>query len=129
MTHAAVSNKYYQVDTERIYLSGFSGGGRVASMMAAEYPEIFKGGIFNCGADHWGDDEPERLDLIRTNRYVFLTGTYDDALEQTKKAYRGFQNAGVEHSKLMIIRNMSHSNPKRRDFKKAIEYLDLDDAD
>jgi hypothetical protein len=50
-------------------------------------------------------------------------------LEQTKKAYRGFQSAGVEYSKLMVIRNMSHSNPKRRDFKKAIEYLDLDDSD
>ncbi len=129
LTAPAVINKSYQVDTERIYLSGFSGGGRVASMVAVEFPHIFKGAIFNCGAEYWGDDEPGMLGLIKTNRYVFLTGTYDDALEQTKKAYRGFQSAGVEHSKLMIIRNMSHSNPKRRDFKKAIEYLDQNDAD
>ena len=129
LTAPAVINRSYQIDNQRIYLSGFSGGGRVASMMAADYPEIFKGAIFNCGADYWGDDEPERLDLIRTNRYVFLSGTYDDALEQTKKAYRGFQSAGVEHSKLLVIRNMGHRNPKRRDFEKAIEYLDLDDAD
>ena len=129
LTAPAVINNSYQIDNQRVYLTGFSGGGRVASMMAAEYPEIFKGGIFNCGADYWGDYEPDRLDLIRSNRYVFLSGTYDDALEQTKKAYRGFQSAGVEHSKLLVIRNMSHRNPKRRDFKKAIEYLDLDDAD
>ncbi len=125
----AVINKTYQIDNQRVYLTGFSGGGRVASMMAAEYPEIFKGGIFNCGAEYWGSEEPDRLDLIRNNRYVFLTGTFDQALEPTKRAFRNFQSAGVEHSKLMVIRNMSHSNPKRLDFKKAIEYLDLDDSD
>jgi hypothetical protein len=125
LTAPAVINQSYQIDIERIYLTGFSGGGRVASMLAAEYPDIFKGAIFNCGAEYWGDKVPERLDLIRTNRYVFLTGTYDQALEPTKKAYRGFQRSGVEHSRLMVVPNMTHSNPKRRDFKKAIEFLDL----
>jgi len=128
LTAPAVINKSYQIDNQRIYLSGFSGGGRVASMVAAEYPEIFKGGIFNCGAEYWGNEEPGRLDLIRTNRYVFITGTYDQALEPIKKAFRGFQSAGVEYSKLMVVRNMSHSNPKRRDFKRAIEYLDSFEA-
>ncbi len=101
----------------------------MASMVASRYPDIFKGAIFNCGAEYWGDETPERLDLIRANRYVFLTGTYDQALEPTKKAHRGFRSAGVEHSKLMVIRNMTHSNPKRRDFGKAIEYLDLHESD
>ena len=120
----AVIDKYYQIDIERIYLTGFSGGGKVASMLAARYPDVFKGAIFNCGAEFWGAEKPERLDLIKANRYVFVTGTYDQALEPTKKAYRGFRKAGVEHSKLMVVRNMTHSNPKRRDFEKAIEYLD-----
>ena len=126
---AAVIDKDYEVDTERIYLTGCSGGGKVASMVAAIYPDIFKGAIFNCGAEYWGEDTPDRLDLIRANRYVFITGTYDQALEPTKKAYRGFRSAGIEHSILMVIRDMTHSNPKKRDFKKAIEYLDLDESD
>ena len=124
LTAPAVIDKYYQIDSERIYLTGFSAGGNVASMVAARYPDVFKGAIFNCGAEFWGAEKPERLDLIKANRYVFITGTYDQALEPTKKAYRGFRNAGVEHSKLMVIRNMTHSNPKRRHFEKAIEYLD-----
>lgn len=49
--------------------------------------------------------------------------------EAIGRPFRGFQSAGVEHSKLMVIRNMSRSNPKRRDLKNAIEYLDSHDAD
>lgn len=124
ITAPAVIDKDYEVDARRIYLTGFSGGGRVASMVAAKYPDIFRGAIFNCGAEYWGEETPDRLDLIRANRYVFLTGTYDQALETTKKAFRGFRRAGVEQTSLMVIRNMTHRNPKRRDFKRAIEYLD-----
>jgi hypothetical protein len=48
LTAPAVINKSYQIDDARVYLAGFSGGGRVASMVAAEYPEIFKGAIFKA---------------------------------------------------------------------------------
>jgi len=129
ITAPAVIDKLYRIDIERVYLTGFSGGGRVASMVAAKYPDIFKGAIFNCGAEYWDEETPDRLDLIKANRYVFLTGTYDHALERTKKAYRGFRNAGVEQSTLMVIRKMTHRNPKKRDFMKAIEYIDLHESD
>ncbi|MEE9597679.1 MAG: hypothetical protein V3V96_12960, partial [Acidiferrobacterales bacterium] len=40
------------------------------------------------------------------------------------KVFSAYQRAGVENSKLMVIRNMSHSNPKNKHFEKAIEFLD-----
>ena len=67
--------------------------------------------------------------LIKANRYVFLTGTYDQALRSTERAYRGFRKAGVGQSKLMVIHKMTHRNPKKRDFRRAIEYLDINESD
>jgi len=124
LTALAAIDRNYKVDVERVYLTGFSGGGKAASVTSAQYPQIFKGAIFNCGARFWGSETPERLEQIVTNRYVFITGTYDHNLELTKKVFRAYQSAGVEHSKLMVIRNMTHSNPKSKYLEKAIEFLD-----
>ena len=120
----AVIDRNYKVDVERVYLTGFSGGGKAASIVSAQYPQIFKGAIFSCGARFWGAETPERFEQIMANRYVFITGTYDHNLEPTKKVFRAYERAGVEHSKLMVIRNMTHSNPKSKHFEKAIEFLD-----
>ena len=35
----------YAIDESRIYVAGFSGGGKVASMLAVIYPEVFDGAI------------------------------------------------------------------------------------
>lgn len=125
LTAPAVVDRDYETDAGRVYLTGFSGGGRVASMVAAEFPSLFRGAIFNCGAVFWRTETPDGLDQIRNNHYVFVTGTYDQALEPTKKAFRAYREAGVDNSKLMIIRNMAHRNPKWRDFDKAIRFLDM----
>jgi dienelactone hydrolase len=125
LTAVAVIDRHYKVDVERVYLTGFSGGGKAASIVSVQYPQIFKGAIFSCGARFWGSETPERFEQIMANRYVFITGTYDQALEPTKKVFRAYERAGVEHSKLMVIRNMTHSNPKSKHFEKAIEFLDM----
>lgn len=119
-----LAKMHYEVDDDRIYLSGLSGGGRVASMFAADYPQLFKGAIYICGVDFWGDDPHPQIDLIQGNHYVFVTGTRDFALEQTKKVHRRYLNSGVENSKLMVVRGMTHENPKKSDFAAAIQFLD-----
>jgi len=119
-----LAGKYYNIDHERIYLSGFSGGGRVASMLAASYPQVFKGGIYNCGANFWDENPPTQLGLVKQNHYVFLTGTKDQALRPTKKVHQQYLQSGVDNSRLMVIRHMAHENPNGSDFEKAIRYLD-----
>ena len=116
--------KQYQVDRERIYLSGLSGGGKMASMVATDHAHLFKGAIYNCGVDFWDKHPPRRFEQIKQNHYVFVTGTLDQALEPTKKVYRQYQKAGVENSKLMVIPDMTHRNPSSFDFDAALEYLD-----
>ncbi len=128
MTYALLAplaiGENYQVDADRTYVSGFSGGGRVASMVASEYPHVFKGAIFNCGANFWGNEKPKHYTEIRKNHYVFVTGTKDINLRDTKKVYKAYKRAKIPNIKLMVIPSMSHENPPRSKYEEAIQFLD-----
>lgn len=114
----------YTINNQRVYISGLSGGGRVASMVATQYPQFFKGAIYNCGVNFWNEVSEEQLKLIKENRFVFLTGTDDFNLNDTKQVYSKYKKADVENINLMIIPRMGHTNPKKNRFAKAIKYLD-----
>ncbi len=118
------ARKIYAIDAERIYISGLSGGGKTASIIATDQAQLFRGAIYNCGVEMLDSEAAQRLDEMRQNRYVFVTGTYDQALEPTKRAYRAYRKAGVENSKLMVIRHMTHRNPDSYKFEEALLYLD-----
>ena len=44
--------KLYNIDPNRIYVGGISGGGRVASRTAFHHSDVYAGGIFVIGADY-----------------------------------------------------------------------------
>jgi dienelactone hydrolase len=115
---------HYNIDRERIYLSGFSGGGKMTGMLAADYPHVFKGAIYICGINSLDKHPSKQFELFKQNHYVFVTGTWDHALDQTKRVHRQYLSSGVDNSKLMIIRNMTHANPSGSIFGEAIQYLD-----
>ena len=123
MLATSAARQRYAIDENRIYLSGLSGGGKTASMVATDQAQLFRGAIYNCGVEFW-DIEPQRIEQIRQNRYVFVTGTYDQALRPTKRAYGAYKKAGVTNSKLMVVRNMTHRNPDSYEFEEALRYLD-----
>jgi hypothetical protein len=45
----------YEIDPDRVYVTGFSGGGRLASRLGFHYPEVFRGGIYQGGCSFWED--------------------------------------------------------------------------
>ncbi|MEZ5758960.1 MAG: hypothetical protein R3D86_12135 [Emcibacteraceae bacterium] len=116
--------KTYKINTNRIYISGFSGGGRIASIVSTKFPHIFNGALYNCGANFWEDVNDQRLNLIKSHNYVFLTGTKDFNLDDTKNVYAKYKKAGVNKIKLMVIPRMGHSNPKKSQFENALQFLD-----
>lgn len=124
MFAAAVVAREYQVDSSRVYVSGFSGGGRVASMVAPEYPQVFKGAIFICGVNFWGNRKPSQLEAVQANRFVFLTGRKDFNRDETRSAYRSYKKAGAENVLLMDISGMDHRNPSAKRLAEAIAFLD-----
>jgi len=122
----------YELDPQRIYISGMSGGGQIASMAAPLYPGLFQGGIFICGvnpwseqhADPWVENPPEDFEALKENRYVFISGTEDFKLAATARVYRLYKKAGVDGSKLIVVDEMGHELPDSATVDKALGFLD-----
>jgi hypothetical protein len=119
-----IASRNYRIDTDRLYLSGFSGGGEVASTVAINFANLFDGAIYICGATYWTNHPPKLFEHVKANRYVFLSGEDDIHHKTIRTIHRKYQNAGLPNIRLMIVRSMRHSNPDTRNFRKAINYLD-----
>ena len=119
-----IASERYEIDDERIYLSGFSGGGKVASIVAIDFAHLFKGAIYICGALHWERDPPKQIEHIRGNRYVFLSGDNDFNLESTLNVYQDYKDAGLSNVSMIRIPGMGHSNPDAKGLRRAISFLD-----
>jgi predicted esterase len=48
-------SRQYGLDRKRIYVGGFSGGGRMASMLAVGYADLFAGAFCVCGVNFYQD--------------------------------------------------------------------------
>jgi Esterase PHB depolymerase len=73
----------YNVDPDRVYIGGLSGGSRVAMRLALAYPDLFRGALLNAGSDPIGTAQVRLppADLMRkfqeTSHLVYLTGKND----------------------------------------------------
>lgn len=114
----------YALDVSRIYVGGFAGGGYLATMLATSKPGLFRGGLFVSGALAWENKTPPGIEQIRKNRYVFITGTNDVALETTRRAANAYRDEGVVHTKLIVMPNTRQEMPGPLTLGEAIEFLD-----
>ena len=113
------------IDASRIFLTGFSGGGRVASMMMPAYPERFAGTIFLCGANPLFSVTQDTIDMLAQVPMVFLTGTGDFNLEDTQMAISTYQLAGLDKAQLMVVEGLGHALPSEQDLDAALRSLVL----
>lgn len=130
----------FNIDPDRVYLSGFSGGGRVASMAAVAYADLFAGAIPLCGVNFYTDipSEPgkawprgyipvdEALKIAKPKgRYVLMTGEKDFNLKNTQAVFeQGFKKEGFKHAKLLEVPGMGHAPPPADWLDKGLEFLD-----
>ena len=124
----ALADRHFRIDPERVYVSGFSGGGRTASAVAPEYAQIFRGAIYICGVNFWNGRKPALLDRVRDNRYVFLTGSKDFNRSETRRVHRAYRRADIEDVLLLEVAGMDHSMPPVEDLSTAIDFLDAGPA-
>lgn len=118
-----ILEKHYVFSADRIFVSGFSGGGKVASILASQYPEVFSGALYICGVDFWKTEEQHKIDRLVQNRFVFLTGTRDFNLPGTRHVYDRYLEAGANNSKLMVIPGLEHLHPDAEHFAEAMAFL------
>jgi len=132
--------KRFNIDPARIYVSGFSGGGRVASMLAVAYADLFAGAIPFCGVNfyteipseagkHWPIGYipvDEALAIAKSKgRYVLVTGEKDFNLANTRAVFEhGFKKEGFKNAKLLEVPGLSHAPPPADWFDKGLEFLD-----
>jgi len=119
-----VASEKYQIDRDRIYVSGFSGGGKVASIASIQFANLFSGAIYICGTEFWPDVSQTLLSLAMDHRYVFITGSKDFNRRLTRSIYRRYERAGMPYINLITVPGMAHSTPDGAHFRKAIHYLD-----
>ena len=121
-------NDRYSIDSSRIYLSGFSGGARVAGLAAAAYPQVFKGQIYVGGAEFWDSEPaPARLEAMKRNRYVFLVGAEDGNRRIARTVASKYEAAGIKNVELRIVPKIGHQLPRHKYMADALDYLDSGD--
>jgi hypothetical protein len=132
--------KLYNVDGRRVYVSGFSGGSRVASMLGVCFGEMFSGTICFMGVNFYTDipmgankayppgyiPDDQVLPLAKKFcRYVLVTGTKEMNHAETLSTYEnGFKREGFASVKLLDVPDQKHAPPAAEWLRKAIEFLD-----
>lgn len=118
----------YVLDPERVFVGGTSGGAQVAAILATSKPQMFKGGLFIGGALSWKDKEPAGIEQVRQNRYVFMSGSNNPALNDVQSTAMTYRDAGVEHTRFIVMPNVARKAPTASYIRAAIEYLDGQEA-
>ncbi len=140
--------RYYRIDTDRIYAAGYSGGGRVTSTLALLYAEVFRGGFSLFGCDYWqpvaiahmpGAHWPAAFpapsreiarSVKQSSRLVLLTGELDFNRSQTRAIFNQMVDDGFQNVEILTIPGASHYHPVENEwFARGIEFLDQSGGD
>ena len=131
----------YDLDRERVWIGGYSGGGRAASRLALVSPDVFRGGLFVMGCDFYRDlpvpsepgsmwpaafpPPPKLRELQREHRFVLLTGSRDFNVSQCRTVAEAFVREGFRHTVLLEVPGMSHYDPVPEAWwGRALSFLD-----
>ena len=126
----------YDVDPDRVYAGGFSGGARAALRLAAGFPEVFRGALLAAGSDALGGGDlspppAAQLALLQERgRLVWVTGARDLPNRRMEAASRASMAAHcVRGLHGVPMSRVEHAPPDRRHFARALGLLDPLEAD
>ena len=132
--------KRFNVDAKRVYVSGFSGGGRVASCLGVAYADIFSGAMPFMGVNFYQDLPAPNGKQFRLNylphkdllaiakkdcRYVLVTGSKDFNRTGTEATFEhGFKKEKFTQAFYLEVPGLAHHLPGPVWFEKALKMLD-----
>jgi len=130
----------YKIDRDRLYIMGYSGGGRVASMACYFHPDIFKGCLGICGinfhekvdltmieeADEYGYFKytGKRVDDVKKNvKFAVVTGENDFRYHYLKQVVSaGYQKHDFE-VKIFDLPGYGHQLCSDKELELVYEYF------
>ncbi|MEP6484483.1 MAG: PHB depolymerase family esterase, partial [Rudaea sp.] len=120
----------YAIDPARVFVSGFSGGSRVALRLALAYPDVFRGALLEAGSDPIGTAQIPlpRADLFsrfqENSRIVYLTGRDDrEHLDQDAASIRSLRTWCAAGSETQTVPFTAHDVVDATAFDKALTAL------
>ena len=141
----AVENagRLWDIDPERVFVGGYSGGGRVSSMAAWQWPEVFHGAVFWMGVDHFEPvavpyapgklfpasfpkpNRTKRRLVSERSRFAFVTGDRDFNRSSTRAVFRAVEALGFEGHTYLQIPDADHYFGVRAEWlAKALEAIE-----
>jgi predicted esterase len=113
----------FEVDWDRVVLTGFSQGGFMAMAVATRHPDLFTGVIPMAGGYIPGIDAPPTAD-DGDPRFYFMVGSNDRSVKEVRRAASDFDAAGYEVD-LRVLAGTGHSFPRatKRELLKAVRFV------
>lgn len=128
------------IDPTRVYVSGFSGGARVASMLGVTYADMFTGTLSFMGVNFYMPTfDMEKKEVFQARyipndeilagakeycRFVMVTGEQDFNLLNTKAVFDAFKREGFKAVEMFNIPKQGHKPPDADWLKKGLDFLD-----
>jgi predicted esterase len=130
-----------EIDTNRVYVAGFSGGARIASYSSFLRPSLFSGVFSVCGVDfprkvprvkatkddeygYFSLGEEEVAEARKRVKFVLVTGSKDFRYGNIMDIYAGgFQKDGYT-VKLIDVPGMDHAICSPKALRDGISFLD-----
>jgi poly(3-hydroxybutyrate) depolymerase len=114
----------YAIDSDRTYIGGFSGGGRIACAIAFSLPEYFGGVVPVCAAGDLREETWLKHRAQARLSVAHLTGETDFNRGEIER-FRGPMLADVGvRSKIWTIDGMGHSIPGAKSLDAAYRWLE-----
>ena len=121
--------RQHEIDPDRTYIAGFSGGGRVACAIAFALPELFGGVMPVCAGGELREEPWLRHRAIDRLSIGLVTGTNDfNRGEIERFAGPMFAEMGFR-ARATVVAKLGHGIPDAKSFEPVVEWLDAGVAD
>ncbi len=129
----------FRIEPRRVYVAGFSGGGRVASMVAVAYADVFAGAAPFMGVNFYQDVKAEDGKTYGLNylpddeilgvakkqgHYALVTGEKDFNRANTKAIHAAFARERFAHAHYIEVPKLGHALPAAEWLDRAVRVLD-----